>query len=255
MTKLLRVGVPVLLAIALLIVATFVWQAGSVAARPDRTIAAGGPVAAAVPASSGAILVSAGLASTAPDGTVSIDAGAVAAMLATVPDAGGAAPGYARDAFGPAWADVDHNGCDTRNDILRRDLIHPVSKPGTHGCVVASGTLQDPYTGRTIAFVRGGGTSEAVQIDHIVPLALAWRQGASAWSMPQREAFANDPVELLAVEGRANTAKSDSGPSAWLPAAADRCAYVARFVLVEHRFALTIAAADRDAIASVLRGC
>jgi hypothetical protein len=233
--KLLRIAVPLVLVVALVAIATLVWQSGSVSATRSEPAAPGSatPAPAATP----------------------IDAAAVRATLATIPTGGGAVPGYRRDAFGPAWADVDHNGCDTRNDILRRDLVDTAFKPGTHDCVVLSGTLHDPYTGTTVAFTRGAGTSEAVQIDHMVPLALAWQHGASGWTAAQREAFANDPAELLAVDGPANTAKSDSGPSGWLPVASDRCAYVAQFVAVEHAYALTIAAADRTAILTVLAGC
>jgi hypothetical protein len=226
------VVVPLVLVIALVAIATLVWQSGSVSATRSAPAT---PTGTATP--------------------TPIDAAAVRAMLDTIPTGGGAVPGYHRDAFGPAWADVDHNGCDTRNDILRRDLVGVALKPGTHDCVVLSGTLHDPYTGTTIAFTRGAGTSEAVQIDHMVPLALAWQHGAAAWTAAQREAFANDPAELLAVDGPANTAKSDSGPSGWLPVASDRCDYVARFVAVEHAYALTIAPADRAAIVQVLAGC
>ena len=95
--------------------------------------------------------------------------------------------GYSRDQFGPAWADTDHNGCDTRNDILARDLTNETFKPGTNDCVVTTGTLADKYTGTTINFVRGEDTSSAVQIDHIVPLCDAWQTGAQQFSADQRK--------------------------------------------------------------------
>lgn len=94
--------------------------------------------------------------------------------------------GYSRQEFGPAWSDTDHNGCDTRNDILARDLANETFKPGTNNCVVASGTLADRYTGTTIQFVRGEGTSSQVQIDHIVPLSDAWQKGAQQLTADQR---------------------------------------------------------------------
>ena len=81
-----------------------------------------------------------------------------------------AAPAYDREAFGQRWADTDHNGCDTRNDILARDLARPTFKPGTRDCVVLSGTLAEPYTGATIEFQRGDRSSSLVQIDHGVAL-------------------------------------------------------------------------------------
>ena len=165
-------------------------------------------------------------------------------------------PGYDRDAFGPAWADTGHNGCDTRNDVLRRDLVDVVTKPGTNGCVVLSGTLQEPYTGRTIAFHRGPTSSMAVQIDHRWPLGLVWRHGAASWTPAQREAFANDPAELVAVDGSANEEKSDSGPGEWMPAnAGDACSYATSFVAVATKWRLSIATADEHALDRTLTGC
>ena len=183
------------------------------------------------------------------------DAVAVLAELDTVPVAAHRADGYDRDDFGSAWADVDDNGCDTRNDILRRDLTEAVFKSGS-SCVIVSGELDDPYTATVIAFVRGPGTSDDVQIDHIVPLSWAWGYGAADWTDGQRRAFANDPSNLRAVEGHANMSKGDSGPGEWLPDnTAFRCAYVASFVDVVVEYRLAIPAADRTAIRSVLADC
>ena len=164
--------------------------------------------------------------------------------------------GYDRDLFGQAWADVDRNGCDTRNDILRRDLHDTTLKPGTHGCLVLTGTLSDPYTGSTIAFVRGRGTSNAVQVDHVVALADAWQKGAQRWSAATRTEFANDPLNLLAVDGPTNQRKGDGDAATWLPPRkAVRCAYVARQIAVKHRYALAVTAAERDAMVRVLTTC
>lgn len=164
---------------------------------------------------------------------------------------------YDRDAFGPAWSDTDRNGCDTRNDVLRRDLTAVVVKPGTNGCVVLSGTLHDPYTGRTITFARGNTSSLAVQIDHRVPLSYAWRHGAASWTSKQRETFANDQLtNLVAVGGPANEEKSDSGPGEWMPAnKADACSYAASFVTVATTWHLSIATADEHALDRTLTGC
>ncbi|WP_144757221.1 HNH endonuclease family protein [Curtobacterium pusillum] len=166
-------------------------------------------------------------------------------------------PGYDRALFGQAGADVDHNGCDTRNDVLRRDLVDVVTKPGTRGCVVLSGTLHDPYTGRTIAFTRGETSSLAVQIDHRYPLALAWRHGAASWTTEQREAFANDQTtNLIAVDGQANEDKSDSGPGEWMPQhAGDACAYATSFVAVSTKWRLSIATDDEQALDRTLTEC
>jgi len=109
--------------------------------------------------------------------------------------------GYTRAQFGPAWADVDRNGCDTRNDILKRDLTAEAFKEKTRECVVLSGTLIDPFSGETINFVRGNTSSMEVQIDHVVALSNAWQTGAFKLSIKERTAFANDPMNLLAVKG------------------------------------------------------
>ncbi|MCS5497277.1 DUF1524 domain-containing protein [Cnuibacter physcomitrellae] len=184
-----------------------------------------------------------------------VDVDEVRGILAAIPAATTALGDYDRDAFGKPWADMDRNGCDTRNDILRRDLADPTMKSGSW-CTVTSGVLDDPYTGSTIDFVRGEETSPLVQIDHVVPLAWAWRNGAGEWDTATRLAFANDPVELVAVDGKANNAKADAGPAGWLPPDADsQCAYVAVFTLVVAQYQLTIDDADRAAIARTLDTC
>ncbi|MDB6425929.1 HNH endonuclease family protein [Curtobacterium sp. 20TX0008] len=163
-------------------------------------------------------------------------------------------PEYRRIAFGPTWQDVDGNGCSTRNDILARDLTDVQRAPD--GCTVLSGVLNDPYTGKRIDFRRGVDTSAAVQIDHRVPLALAWRSGAWAWTDRQRAAFANDPANLVAVDGPTNTAKSDSGPGEWTPPnAAYRCAYDRAYINLLKRYRLTVSADDRAALRRGLEGC
>lgn len=164
--------------------------------------------------------------------------------------------GYSRDQFGAAWADVDHNGCDTRNDILNRDLTDKTYKAGTHDCVVASGTLNDPYTGTVIDFVRGQNTSAAVQIDHVVALSDAWQKGAQQLTADQRKQLANDPYNLLAVDGPSNQQKSDGDAATWLPANKSyRCAYVARQIGVKAKYALWVTQAEHDAMANVLASC
>jgi hypothetical protein len=163
--------------------------------------------------------------------------------------------GYSRAAFGPAWADVDRSGCDQRNQVLARDLTAVQLRKGSR-CVVASGLLLDPYTGKRINFVRGQGTSEAVQIDHVVALADAWRTGAQQLDQQTRAQMAGDLVELLAVDGPTNEAKRDRDAAAWLPAnKAYRCHYVARQVAVKTKYRLWVIPAERDAIDRVLAGC
>jgi hypothetical protein len=164
--------------------------------------------------------------------------------------------GYARSEFGQAWADVDRNGCDTRNDVLRRDLTAVVLKPGTRGCTVLAGVLLDPYTGQAIPFVRGVGTSLAVQIDHVVALGDAWQKGAQSLTLERRTALANDPLELLAVKGAVNLQKSDGDAATWVPPRRSyRCAYVARQVAVKAKYRLWVTSAERDAMARVLATC
>ncbi|MCW2697685.1 MAG: hypothetical protein JWR62_2770 [Modestobacter sp.] len=162
--------------------------------------------------------------------------------------------GYDRDEFGPTWADVDRNGCDTRNDVLARDLTGEAFAPGTQDCVVRSGSLADPYTGMTIHFVKGDGSS--VDIDHVVALSNGWQTGAFAWDGARRTAFANDPLNLLAVDYSANRQKGDGDAATWLPPARDaRCGYVARQVAVKAAYGLWVTSAERDAMTRVLDGC
>ena len=164
--------------------------------------------------------------------------------------------GYERDRFGQAWADADRNGGDTRNDVLLRDLDAVAIKRGTYGCLVRTGVLRDPYTGETIRFVRGVGTSNAVQIDHVVALADAWQKGAFRWTEARRLAFANDPLNLLAVDGPTNLQKGASDAASWLPPRrAYRCAFVARQIAVKRAYGLWVTRAERDAILRVLARC
>jgi hypothetical protein len=181
-------------------------------------------------------------------------AGTALALLATVPVKGRAPmTGYTRAQFGPAWADVDHNGCGTRNDILARDLVDITR---LRQCRVLSGVLNDPYTGQRIAFVRGEGTSARVQIDHVVALGDAWQTGAQQLTAEQRLRLANDPTNLLAVSGAANDQKGDGDAATWLPPnKAFRCAYVARQVSVKAAYGLWMTAAEHDAIQRLLQTC
>ncbi len=164
--------------------------------------------------------------------------------------------GYERDLFGEGWVDTDRNGCDTRNDILARDLTDVTYRPGTHDCVVLRGTLADPYSGRTIDFLRGNDTSDDVQIDHVVALADAWQTGAQGWSAATRVAFANDPLNLLAVSGPLNQQKGDGDAATWLPPnRAFRCSYIARQVAVKTAYGLWVKPPERDAMVRILSTC
>lgn len=190
-------------------------------------------------------------------GTTAAAAAADAAgrQLALLPVKGKApATGYDREArFGTAWLDVDRNGCDTRNDVLARDLTD-VERQGP--CKVLRGTLVSPYTGEWVDFVRGNRTSTLVQIDHVVALENAWRTGAQQLSQAEREALANDPANLFAVDGHSNAQKRSGDAATWLPAAtAFRCTYVEHQVAVKTTYRLWVAPAERDAMQRVLARC
>jgi hypothetical protein len=162
--------------------------------------------------------------------------------------------GYDRNLFGAAWTDTDRNGCDTRNDILARDLSGETFKAGTKDCVVMTGALADPYTGATINFSKAN--ANAIHIDHVVALSDAWQKGAQQWEPVKRLAFANDPLNLLAVDGPANGSKSDSDAATWLPPNKGyRCSMVARQVAVKAKYGAWVTDAEREAIARVLAAC
>ncbi|OBG32076.1 HNH endonuclease family protein [Mycolicibacter heraklionensis] len=154
---------------------------------------------------------------------------------------------YRRSVFGDAWDDDNdapggHNGCDTRDDILNRDLVD-ITHVSTKRCpnAVATGTLHDPYTNAVVAFTRGPKIGEAVQIDHIVPLAYAWDMGASSWPYRQRLRFANDPANLLAVAGQGNQDKGDAGPGQWMPPNKSfACQYAIAYIAVLRGYALRL---------------
>lgn len=162
---------------------------------------------------------------------------------------------YRRDSFGFKETDADGNGCDIREDVLSRDLEGVrYTKPG--GCKVAGGVLHDPYTGKTVQFVRGARTSAAVQIDHVVALENAWRSGAWDWPAGRRLEFGNDPYNLLAVDGPANQEKGSASAADWLPEDAGyRCRYVARQIGVKDKYSLSVTTAEKQAMLGVLHGC
>jgi hypothetical protein len=164
--------------------------------------------------------------------------------------------GYARSEFGQTWADVDRNGCDTRNDILKRDLTEIVYREKTRNCVVLSGILVDRYSGETINFVRGNITSMEVQIDHVVALSNSWQTGAFKLTVAQRTALANDPMNLFAVKGRLNSQKRDGDAATWLPPLKNfRCAYVAQQIAVKAKYSLWVTAPEKDAMTRILAAC
>ena len=193
-----------------------------------------------------------------PAGTPSPYARQEISKLRSIPVKGRAPKtGYSRAQFGPAWKDVDHNGCDTRNDILNRDLVDK-TYVAIKRCpdAVATGILRDPYTNATIAFTRGNQVGAAVQIDHIVPLALAWDMGARDWSDAMRIRFANDPANLLAVAGQANQDKGDQEPATWMPPNhAFWCQYAMQFIAVARGYGLAVDQASAQELREAAATC
>lgn len=166
--------------------------------------------------------------------------------------------GYDRDEFGSAWTDSAkgvawaRNGCDTRDDILHRDLTHITVRSGTHGCVVTHGTYPvEPYTGKKATFDKEQAT--ALQIDHVIALSLSWQMGSAHWNEAKRVQLANDPLNLLASNGSLNMSKGDAGPAAWLPPNKKvRCAYSVRAAQVAVKYDLPLPAPDKQ---QMLRQC
>ncbi|WP_424892320.1 HNH endonuclease family protein [Streptomyces sp. XH2] len=167
--------------------------------------------------------------------------------------------GYSREAFGPAWSDngtveLSHNHCPTREDILARDLDRVVRD--MDGCTVLAGVLHDRYTGKTVNFQRGPRTSLVVQIDHIVPLGLAWQTGARELTAEQRLNLANDPENLVAADGSTNAAKGAKDASEWLPPRSDAlCWYASAQVRVKAKYRLSVSSAEESALRQVLQSC
>jgi hypothetical protein len=166
---------------------------------------------------------------------------------------------FSRYRFGQAWSDdvnveFGHNGCNTRDDILRRDLSDLIVRRDT--CYAQTGVLHDPYTGQTIAFTRGPMTSEAVQIDHLVSLSDAWYKGAREWDDQRRRDFANDPRNLLAVSGQANFDKAFRDATGWLPPNEGfRCEFVAKQIDVKAAYGLWLSRNEKRAMQDVLARC
>lgn len=169
-------------------------------------------------------------------------------------------PGH-RCAFGPAWTDDNttawgHDGCDTRNQVLAAQLVDVQLKPGTRGCVVAAGTLHDPYSAQVVAL-----SSHTIQIDHVFPLAAAWSAGADLWPLATRVNFANDPRNLVATTqamngNRRGIGKGDQTPGSWMPPTRPgQCLYAQRYVAVATAYNLAVTPADRDALAAGLATC
>jgi len=164
--------------------------------------------------------------------------------------------GYDRDALFGGWADPDGNGCDARNDVLARDLTNKVFGTGRDKCLVLSGTLMDPYSGKKIDFTRGQGTSTLVPIDHVVAVSDAWQKGAFKWDAVTRVQFYNDPLNLKATQQSLNSQKKDGDAATWLPPLKSfRCAYVAQQIAVKAKYAIWVTAPEKEAMTRILTAC
>ncbi len=160
--------------------------------------------------------------------------------------------GYSRAQF-PHWSDLDRNGCDARNDILKRDLTEVLFKAGTRDCKVLSGVLLDPFSNKVLTFTS---VKSAVDIDHVVALSNAWQTGAAYFDKNTRSQIANDPLNLLAVDAKLNRQKGDGDAATWLPPnKAFRCEYVSRQVSVKAKYSLWVTSPEKEAILRVLSNC
>ena len=205
----------------------------------------------------GAIFVS-GIAAPVQATAISIAAEITAATALSTIAVKGRAPktGYDRDALFGDWADPDGNGCDARNDVLARDLTNVVFGTGSDRCLVLSGTLLDPYSGKKINFVRGQGTSSLVPIDHVVAVSDAWQKGAFKWDATKRVNFYNDPLNLKATQRSLNSQKRDGDAATWLPPLKSyRCAYVAQQIAVKAKYGIWVTKAEKDAMLRILSAC
>lgn len=169
-------------------------------------------------------------------------------------------PAYERRAFGSSWSDVDGNGCNQRDDVLLRDAEPGTTRTQQQGRCdhdVLAGTWTDPYSGRVLALddLKDQQQAQAVQIDHVVPLAEAWRSGAWAWNEARRREFANTLDVLLAVDGPTNAAKSDDDPAAWRPRRSFQCTYALRWVDVKYAWQLAVDDSERAALDEMLATC
>lgn len=187
----------------------------------------------------------------APPGPIRADRALAALDRLAVAPAGSLAT-YERDEFGYDWLDLDSDGCNTREEVLARDMRSEVTPDG---CNVESGVLSDPYTGSRITFVEDKNAS-AVQVDHVIPLGRAWQMGASGWTDDKRERFANDPLNLLAVDGSTNASKGAEGPGEWRPPSEGAwCLYAVRYVRTAASYDLPVTAGDAAALSTMLESC
>ncbi|WP_107417164.1 HNH endonuclease family protein [Streptomyces sp. CB00455] len=177
-----------------------------------------------------------------------ISAAAARSYLATVtPKTEGSTSGYSRDLF-PHWSTVS-GACNTRETVLKRDGVNVAQDSA---CAAVSGSWYSEYDGATWT------AAADLDIDHVVPLAEAWRSGANAWTTTKRQQFANDLTrpQLIAVTDNVNQAKGDQDPGKWLPSrTAYRCTYARMWVQVKQYYALAMDSGEKSALVGILNGC
>ena len=203
-------------------------------------------------------LLASGISTTAHAATFSEATEVTAASVLSTLAVKGRAPktGYDRDQLFGDWADPDGNGCDSRNDVLARDLTNKVFGTGRDKCLVLSGNLLDPYSGKSFNFVRGQGTSALIPIDHVVAVSDAWQKGAFKWDEIKRVNFYNDPLNLMATQRTLNSQKGDGDAATWLPPLKSyRCTYIARQIAVKAKYSIWVTKAEKEAMLRILKSC
>ncbi|GAA1349749.1 HNH endonuclease family protein [Saccharothrix algeriensis] len=159
----------------------------------------------------------------------------------------GSMAGYSREQF-PHWSTVS-GACNTRETVLKRDGTSVVTDSS---CAATSGRWYSPYDGAT------WGAASDVDIDHVVPLAEAWRSGASSWTTSRRQSFANDlsGPQLIAVTDNVNQAKGDQDPALWKPPLTSYwCTYAKMWVHTKYRWGLKVNSTEKSALQSMLGRC
>lgn len=157
--------------------------------------------------------------------------------------------GYSRELF-PHWLDIDGDGCNAREQVLKRDSV-TLPQVDPYNCYVVAGDWVSPYDGRTVR------DRTQVDIDHVVALKEAWDSGAWAWSAAQRTAYANDTSDirsLVAASASSNRSKSDKDPSNWLPTRSSYvCTYLGNWISIKARWGLSMDRSEHGRIRNVLQ--
>jgi len=170
-------------------------------------------------------------------------------------------PSYRRAEFGESWADLDSDGCNTRDEVLLatvdRSKSYQTQRQGRCRADMVAGTWVDMYTGALMTWsnLKEPVQAQGIPIDHIVSLAGAYRYGARDWTDQQRVEFANDELNLTPTTAALNRAKTDSDPASWTPPPAGRCAYATRYIAVKSKYDLPVDPEEKAALQGLLDSC